>query len=232
MKGILKIGITDCGKYDNYRRWIETVEGVEAFKLSMHLQNADEVDQCDGVLFSGGEDVDPVLYGHPEYVKEFGLEEIIPARDQLEFQVIQKVLVAKKPVLGICRGLQLINVFLGGSLIPDIPSLLHSGFHGKLKGVDQVHAVHVDHETQLFEICGKGEGLVNSAHHQSAALPAPGLKVVARADSGIVEAMEWKEGGNKSWLQLVQWHPERMADQESPFSLNLRTAFLKACKSR
>ena len=118
---------------------MESESGVEPVKLSMHLKNAAEVENCDGILFSGGEDLQPALYGKPEYVKEFDLQEIIPGRDHFEYEVMEKALAAKKPVLGICRGLQLINVYLGGTLVPDIPTLLQSAGHGKINGQDQVH---------------------------------------------------------------------------------------------
>jgi putative glutamine amidotransferase len=230
MKQKVRIGITDCGKYENYRRWIEGEAGLEPVKLSMHLQNAAELDSCDGVLFSGGEDLHPALYGKPEYVEEFGLLEIIPGRDRFEYEVLEKALAGKKPVLGICRGLQLINVFLGGTLLPDIPALLPSTAHGKKNGLDQCHAIKVETGSLLYSICGQGAGLVNSAHHQSAARPGDDLKIVATSDPGIVEALEWKDPTNKSWLLLVQWHPERMADLSSPFSALVKNAFLGAAK--
>jgi putative glutamine amidotransferase len=224
----LRIGITDCGKFDNYRRWMESVPGVEAVRLSLHLKNSAEVENCDGILFSGGEDLQPALYGKPEYLQEFNLQEIIPERDHFEYEVIEKALAAKKPVLGICRGLQLINVYLGGTLVPDIPTLLQSADHGKKNGQDQVHTILVEPDTRLGKICGQTEGVVNSAHHQSAALPAPDLKISAYSDSTIVEAMEWSDPANKSWLLMVQWHPERMAEQSSPFSRLVKSAFLEA----
>jgi putative glutamine amidotransferase len=83
----------------------------------------------------------------------------------------------------------------------------------------------------LHTICGQEQGLVNSAHHQSAGLPAPSLKISAMGEPGIVEAMEWENPENKSWLLLVQWHPERMADLSSPFSAGIKTAFLETVKS-
>src|SRR5450432_190096 len=164
----LKIGITDCGKFENYRRWMEMESYVEVVKLSVHLQNAPEIEFCDGILFSGGEDLHPELYGKPEYVKEYGLKEIIPARDQFEYEVIEKAFGLKKPVLGICRGLQLINVYLGGTLVPDIPTMHHSTVHGKINGVDQTHNIDVEENSLLLAICGADSGVVNSAHHQSA----------------------------------------------------------------
>ena len=230
MSHSLKIGITDCGKYENYRRWIESEPGAEAVKLSFHAKNASEATSCDGILFSGGEDLHPGLYGKADFVKEFGLQEIIPERDQFEFELLKKAFDGKKPVLGICRGLQLINVFLGGSLVPDIPSLLHSKAHGKINGADQVHSIRVESDSLLHEILGREQGIVNSAHHQSAGQPAATLKISAFSDPAIVEAMEWNDRVDKSWLLMVQWHPERMPDLSSPFSAFVKNAFLEACK--
>jgi putative glutamine amidotransferase len=225
----LKIGITDCGKFENYRKWMETEAGVKVVKLSIHSKNADEMDECDGVIFSGGEDLHPKLYGKPEFELDYGLKEIIPERDQFEYQVIAKAFTLKKPVLGICRGLQLINVFLEGTLVPDIPTVVHSNAHGKLNGVDQTHFIRIIPETLLYNICGQEQGTVNSAHHQSVDKPGDLLKISAYSDPSIVEAMEWKDPVNKSWLLMVQWHPERMADTSSPFSASVKTAFLDAC---
>ena len=231
MSRSIKIGITDCGKYENYRRWIAAEDGLEPIKLSMHLQNAADVEQCDGILFSGGEDLQPGLYGKPEYVEAFGLQEIIPERDRFEYEVLEKALAGGKPVLGICRGLQLINVYLGGTLVPDIPSLLQSDGHGKKNGLDRTHPVRVEPGSLLHRICGQELGVVNSAHHQSAGLPANSLQVTAVSEPGVVEAMEWKEPEAKPWLLMVQWHPERMSDLSSPFSAFIKNAFLDASKA-
>jgi putative glutamine amidotransferase len=229
MNQIMKIGITDCGKFENYRKWVESEPGVKVVKLSMYSKNADETDDCDGVIFSGGEDLHPKLYGKPEFELDYGLKEIIPERDQFEYQVIANAFTSKKPVLGICRGLQLINVFLGGTLVPDIPALLQSAAHGKKNGVDQTHFIRIVPNTLLYNICGLELGTVNSAHHQSADKPGDLLKISAYSEPSIVEAMEWKDPLNKSWLLMIQWHPERMADLSSPFSAAVKTAFLDAC---
>jgi putative glutamine amidotransferase len=231
MNQALKIGITDCGKYENYRKWLETEPGVETVKLSMHLQNAGDADFCDGILFTGGEDVHPELYGKPEYLEEYGLKEIIPARDRFEYKVIERALKLKKPVLGICRGLQLINVYLGGTLVPDIPTLLGTAGHGKINGVDQIHSIRVEPGSLLHHISGRDSGDVNSAHHQSADRVAESLRIVASGEPGIAEAMEWKDPRERSWLLMVQWHPERMTDLSSPFSSAVKKAFLEAVKS-
>jgi putative glutamine amidotransferase len=229
MNQIIKIGITDCGKFENYRKWVESESGVKVVKLSMYSKNADETDDCDGVIFSGGEDLHPKLYGKPEFELDYGLKEIIPERDQFEYEVIAKAFTSKKPVLGICRGLQLINVFLGGTLVPDIPAVLESTAHGKKNGVDQTHFIRVVTNTLLYNICGQELGTVNSAHHQSADKPGDLLKISAYSEPSIVEAMEWKDPLNKSWLLMIQWHPERMSDPSSTFSAAVKTAFLDAC---
>jgi putative glutamine amidotransferase len=223
------IGITDCGKFENYRKWMESESSVKVVKLSMYSKNAGEMDECDGVIFSGGEDIHPLLYGKPEFVLDHGLKEIIPERDQFEYQVIAKAFSLKKPVLGICRGLQLINVFLEGTLIPDIPTVLQSNAHGKINGVDQTHLIRIVPDTLLYNICGQELGTVNTAHHQSVDKPGELLKISAYSEPSIVEAMEWKDPANKSWLLMVQWHPERMSDPSSPFSASLKTSFLDAC---
>ena len=226
----LLIGVADCGKYENYRRWIEAAGDVEAVRLSYRLNNPEDVGGCDGVVLSGGEDVHPDLYGRPEYVQEYDLKEIIPERDRFEFAVIRKVLEQKKPLLGICRGLQVVNVYLGGTLVPDIPSVLHSGYHGKKEGVDQLHPVSIIPGSLLNKLSGLDEGQVNSAHHQSAGTTARGLRVTASGDVGIAEALEWEKPQDHSWLLLVQWHPERMPDPASPLTAGVRSAFLEACR--
>ncbi|MDP4131719.1 MAG: gamma-glutamyl-gamma-aminobutyrate hydrolase family protein [Bacteroidota bacterium] len=228
----LRIGITDCGKYENYRRWIESSGTAEAVKLSASLNNPEAVAGCDGVLLSGGEDVHPELYGKPEYVKAFELKEIIPERDRFEMTVIKNALEQGRPLLGICRGLQIANVYLGGTLVPDIPTVLHSVFHSKIDGVDQLHPVDISPGSLLEQISGLDSGMVNSAHHQSVDRPGPDLKVTAFSDAGIVEAMEWSDPEERSWLLLVQWHPERMQDQDSPLTNQVRKAFLEAADIR
>ncbi len=227
----LRIGITSCGKYDNYRLWIEGSGEAEAVRLSHSLNNADEFAKCNGLVLTGGEDVSPELYGRPEYTREYVLKEIIPERDYFEFGVIRQALDQKKPILGICRGLQVMNVYLGGTLIPDIPALLHSAFHGKISGSDQPHMITIVPDSLLQLVSGVETGLVNSAHHQSADRPGKDLKVTAFGDTDIVEAMEWTKSGGQSWLLLIQWHPERMPDQTSPLTQRIRNAFLEACRS-
>lgn len=229
MKRKFKIGITDCGKYHNYEKWFTGTENnVEVIKLSYHANNADSIDECDGIVLSGGEDVHPKFYNKPEYLSLLNAKEINEDRDKFEWKVIEKSFALHKPVLGICRGMQVVNVFLGGTLIYDIPAAANRFEHGKINGADQRHAVSVVKDSLLYDITGKETGEINSAHHQSVNEAATELKVIADT-ACVAEGMQWKNADNKSWLLLVQWHPERMFDQQSPFAINIKKAFIKSC---
>jgi putative glutamine amidotransferase len=221
----MTIGITDCSKYPNYEKWLLAELHVEVIKLGYANNNLQEIKKCHGILLSGGEDIHPRFYKKPEYEKY--CIEIDERRDEFEWQALEYTEANQIPVLGICRGLQVANVFYGGTLIPDIPSSGkpdHSKFQ---EGKDRYHKVIVKAESELREITGKAEGEINSAHHQSADVIAATLTVSSISEDGIVEGLERKEKG-KAFLQLVQWHPERMTDLQSVFSANIKKSFLKA----
>lgn len=223
----LKIGITNCGKFSNYENWIiNGQQNIEVLKLSYIQDNAAIAEECDGIIFSGGEDVHPKFYNKPNDISFLNPKEINEQRDVFELKVIEKSLSLNKPVLGICRGLQIINVYLGGSLIYDIPTITKNFEHSKIDGADQRHAINIIKQSLLYDITLKEAGEVNSAHHQSVDEPAKDLKVIANSSS-IVEGMQWKNPENKSWLLLVQWHPERMFDQQNSFAAGIKNAFLK-----
>jgi putative glutamine amidotransferase len=229
VKKHLTIGVSDCSKFDNYKNWIEAAgNGVTVVKLSAQLDNANQLVECDGLLLTGGEDVSPELYSRPEYFELLDESAINETRDDFEWKLLEQWQQQKKPLLGICRGLQITNVFLGGSLIYDIPDVTGNKSHEKIDGKDQYHEVNVEHESSLFSILGKKSGTVNSAHHQSANDIGQGLTISAISPDNIVEALEWKEPEQHPWLILVQWHPERMQDLQDPFSFRVRSSFLEA----
>ena len=223
-----KIGITDCSKYSNYERWFSSIPNVGVIKLSHQTNNADLVSQCDGIVLTGGEDIHPKYY-NPDYLQLLNPAEINEARDNFEWAVLKKVFSEGKPLLGICRGMQFVNVFLGGTLIPDIPALTGIKEHSKVNGFDQRHSIRVERNSVLHAITNLTSGEVNSAHHQSVDNAAPDLEVIAHSGS-IVEAMQWKQPETKSWLLLVQWHPERMEDQDNKFAGMLRDELLKVSR--
>lgn len=223
------IGITDCGKFDNYRDWLAG-EGIDIIKLSYRSGNEKELSLCNGILFSGGEDVDPKLYGRSDFLQYSPEEELDPERDAFEETLFKAVYFKTDlPILGICRGMQFCNVMLGGDLVPDLPVFKNSQAHGKCEGKDRLHAVDLTAGSFLQEIAGAETGIVNSAHHQSVDRVADGFRAVAVSAEGIVEAMEPIERADR-FLLFVQWHPERIA-ASLPFSVNLKLAFLASCRS-
>jgi len=220
------IGITDCSKWKNYHDWFAS-ENVKVLKLSPKENNLGDVKKCDGIVLSGGEDVHPKHYGKHGYWKkrkELKLE-VNEARDKFELKVIDKAVKSKKPILGICRGLQIANVYFKGTLIPDLQGKIKTR-HSKTEGYDQTHEIKVEEDSCLSEIIHSEKGIVNSAHHQSAEKIGKGLKVTATDADGTVEAIEWKNPKGKPFMLLVQWHPERMKDQKNILSKNIKKEFL------
>ena len=230
MKNIV-IGITDCEKYSNYDRWIQDEPGVEIIKLGYQENNLADIERCHGIILSGGNDINPRLYNQPEYLAYCDPKEIDESRDEFEWKVMQHVEEKQLPLLGICRGLQFVNVFFGGTLVPDIPAFGKFN-HEKFKdGHDREHRVDVDRNSLLYKVTGEEKGIINSAHHQSADMPGYGLLVNALSADGIIEGMERKDAEGRPFLLLVQWHPERMANPESIFSNNIRRSFLEAVRA-
>ena len=180
---------------------------------------------CDGFLFTGGQDVSPSLYG------EKVLNDLVHCcekRDALEKEVLMEALKQNKPVLGICRGIQLLNAALGGTLYQDLPSQRPSDIaHNKEKPYDRpVHTVSILQGTPLDECIGTQSLSVNSCHHQAVKDPAPGLEIMACSPDGIAEAL-YMPGHPFFWG--VQWHPE-MLGYEDPGSRKIFDAFIGALK--
>ena len=231
----MRIGLTensqDNRSLENYVRWIHRVTpAAEILKLSQRVNNVSSVETCDGIVFTGGGDVHPKSYGKPDALES--TERVDDKRDEFEFTAVERVLRVQIPVLGICRGLQLVNVALGGSLLPDIEkSGDHFQSHLGRKASESRHSVRVEALTLLSQIVGVERGEVSTQHHQAADQVAKGLRVAARSVDGIIEALEWQDSNRRPFLLLVQWHPERMADFGNPFSKNILQRFLSAVES-
>jgi putative glutamine amidotransferase len=164
-----------------------------------------------GLLLTGGEDVDPARYGqepHPE------LGTVNPPRDEMEFTALEEALLRRMPVLAICRGCQLLNVALGGTLYQDIPSQLGGDvLHEQTAPWNQRwHGARVEPGSGLHAIFGSTELSINSFHHQAVDRLARGLRASVWAEDGIVEGVE---GVDHPWMYGVQWHPER-GEAEAP----------------
>ena len=176
-----------------------------------------------GVILIGGDDVDPTLFGEKPHRK---LGPVDRLRDEFEIAIARRAVDDGLPAFGICRGCQVMNVALGGTLIQDIPSevsdsLPHSGRY------DATHEAVVTSGTRLHRVLGRKAVAVNSHHHQSVGVPAEGFDVTARTSDGVIEAAELS--GHVFFLG-VQWHPERMPDSDA--TKRLFRAFLEAASIR
>ncbi|KJL29960.1 gamma-glutamyl-gamma-aminobutyrate hydrolase family protein [Microbacterium oxydans] len=184
----------------------------------------DEVlDRLDGLVLSGGQDVHPGRYGaEPQQGKDYD-----PARDEFETALALGARRRGLPVLAICRGLQVSNVAFGGSLLVDIPVTEH---HEQVRGADQQlaarHPILLAEDSRLAALYGTRQRTVNTIHHQSIDVLAPGLRPVAWAPDGVIEAVE----SNGDWpFWAVQWHPEKMiAPDEAAEEMPLFAAFVSA----
>ena len=169
---------------------------------------------CDGLLLTGGEDVDPIHYG-ARPVR--GLNTVDAARDAFELALLRAARERGLPVLGICRGIQLINVGLGGTLWQDLPSERSGGVdHNPAASRDaRVHQVSLAPGSRIARALGVTRLMPNSFHHQGIRDLAPGLVATGWTEDGLIEAVETVD--NDGWLLAVQWHPEEMyADRAAP----------------
>ena len=184
-------------------------------------------DLCDGFLFTGGQDVAPQLYG--EAMKPT-CGELCPARDTLEQELLNRALEQDKPILGICRGLQILNVTLGGTLYQDLPTEHPSEIgHSMKPPYDRTaHTVHIWPMTPLASLLEKTELEVNSCHHQAIRSLAPSLVEMARSTDDLIEAVYLP---GKTFVWAVQWHPE-MSLRADEASGKIFKAFVEATNRR
>ncbi|MFO7714897.1 gamma-glutamyl-gamma-aminobutyrate hydrolase family protein [Desulfosarcina sp.] len=174
-----------------------------------------------GFLFPGGNDIDPSFYNETP-VPELGA--VNKDLDLFQMAVLKLAIAQEKPVLAICRGIQLVNVFLGGTLVQDIPSQIGDPFLTHLQDdMDTDHPIDIEPGSRLHQLFGP-HIVVNSRHHQSVKEPGKGFVVTARAPDGVIEAAEHKNLP----IDMVQWHPERML-QKNDQMLPLFKAFIERC---
>ncbi|MDI9358271.1 MAG: gamma-glutamyl-gamma-aminobutyrate hydrolase family protein [Phycisphaerales bacterium] len=230
--GRIVIGVTECegDKYFNYANWIKQAPNrlIDVVRLSEKEKRNKELKRCNGILLTGGADVHPKFYKCPEYIKYCEKESFNLKRDEFEFKIIEFAEDNNIPILGICRGLQIYNVYKGGTLIPDLPSWGKFNHAAFIDRSDRYHGINIDPNSQLFKLTQTKRMLVNSRHHQSVDKIGAGLVAGAMSDDCVVESLERINPSTASYLSLVQWHPEIMNDQKSPLVKNIKDNFFEA----
>lgn len=224
------IGVAAGRKFDTYARWLSQSPHVDILRLSHEENNLGRVPACKGILLCGGEDVHPKHYGKPGYVEQFRLDDLDEDRDEFELKVLATAHKKRIPMLGICRGMQLANVFLGGTLVPDIVAFGRENHTQLQEGHDRRHEIWLREGTRLEAISQTLRGEVNSSHHQAVDLLGEGLSMNCVSPDGVIEGAEVRDPDDYPFLMLVQWHPERMEPAGSPFSASLREAFVQAAR--
>ena len=229
-----KIGISYTrSHFKNYWNWFTTndlEDDIELIELNFEEDNTEDIYKCDGFVLTGGVDVHPSFYnGEKNYNNSPGSFE--PERDVFEEKIYRYSQLNNLPVLGICRGMQLINVLEGGKLIQDLDN---GNARHKKEELDKEHTIIAENDSLLHQIAGSFTGNVNSAHHQAIDPDAIGDNLVVNAyenDEKIIEGLEFKDKTNRAFMLCVQWHPERIkGKEENPFSENLKKQFLSAVR--
>jgi putative glutamine amidotransferase len=207
----------DRSRYDLYVEAVRRANG-EPVEISLNLLTSELkgiARSIDAFVLPGSPaDVNPALFSaarHPHCA------DADPARERTDFTLLEEAFGDQKPVLAICYGIQSLNVFLGGTLVQDIPSELHTSVQhnwvGRQQGAPEpFHSAQIDAGSRLSRLAGASDVRVNSSHHQAILEPGSNLRVAARATDGVIEAVEWT--GDANWIVGVQWHPERMTPSD------------------
>lgn len=193
MKKILIAG--EAGRTINYENALAALQ--VHFVTSLEVK---DVEEYDGLLLPGGGDVDPKLFGQLP-VRDAEMQQLTPELDRIQLSILKAFCQYQKPVFGICKGMQLINIAFGGDMIQHLPTAAAHDWRGH----DQIHAVKNEKDSLVYERYGE-EMLVNSAHHQGVDISGRGIRYVQYAPDGVVEGLQHE------FLPVygVQWHPERM----------------------
>ena len=227
-----KIGISlTSTNFQNYLNWFtkdDLKDDLELQVLSFIENNIADIETCKGFVLTGGIDIEPGLYGGSSNY-ENGPDHYQQERDLFEEKIYRHAMNKSLPLMGICRGMQLINVLEGGKLIQDLGEGGNS-VHRKID-IDKQHVVSIEENSLLYEITGEKSGSVNSAHHQGVDREVLSNSLQANAYSGtavdIIEGLEFKDKSGKPFMICVQWHPERIIEKEiNPLSQKIKERFL------
>lgn len=221
----------DTEQYSSYKAWLQDIDSNIVLVDMYHLPLDSALrllERCSGLLMSGGADVHPAYYQQPE---DTVLCEIDYYRDTVEMAILARASELGMPVFGICRGLQVINVFMGGSLYPDIPERFSTTVNHRAEDrtFDLMHPVTVMPESRLGKLTGVSTYDVNSSHHQGIDRLATGLFASAHSPDTLIEAIERTNPHELPFMMAVQWHPERLG-HDHPLSGPLAKEFVAAIR--
>ena len=231
---MVTIGITtyardEEGRYSIPGLYLDAVRaagGIPILLTPGEPQVESLLSQVDGLLLAGGGDVNPDRYGSSGHPEVYAVDE---ARDVLEFKLVSMALEQQLPLLGICRGLQVINVALGGTLIEHLPDVIEDKTaHCLVPRAPTEHAIELAADSRLAGIYQETHFSAASWHHQAIGDVAPGLTIVGRAPDGTIEALEMADHPE---LIAVQWHPELTAATD-PIQQRIFSTFIEICRQQ
>lgn len=186
------------------------------------VKNPEEALLCDGLLFTGGSDITPSFYREEKSIK---CGKTNPKRDALEKEIFHKFYNTNKPIFGICRGMQFINICLGGSVYQDISHIQTENHKDSVKLFRNFHKVSIEKSSMLFSLFGREEITVNSTHHQAVKANGKNLKITAKSRDGFCEAFE---SATHPFCIGVQWHPEHIFRKDE-LQRKLIEMFVRKC---
>jgi putative glutamine amidotransferase len=238
MKPIIGITTSIVKDSEYEKNGVEHIKGLDMARVAIDYSNAveraggipflipmlkyvdgntidDIISRIDGVIFTGGADIDPSLYNQENiYNDKFENMKSDLIRDEYEIKLLKSAMKLNKPVLGICRGCQLINVYFNGTLYQDIDSEYETDINhlGKLDSKDKkIHKININSNSELFKIYNEEIIEVNSFHHQAINKVGDSLKVIAKSRDGIIESIEYT---GEQWILGLQYHPEMLFESD------------------
>jgi putative glutamine amidotransferase len=205
------VGREPDARYSVHRGYVDALNAVGAFAVLVPTSDGVDIERClevvarfDAVLATGGGDIDPALYGA---AGSHAVDGVDRHRDNVETAVVVATRERGAPLLGVCRGSQILAVALGGALVVDLPTIGYAGHWEEARQFEPVHTVTAD-ATTLASAALAGTSMVNSIHHQAVADPGPELVATAWSCDGVIEAVE------ADGVLGLQWHPERLLDHD------------------
>lgn len=215
--------------YTDYTAMVRAAGGVPVVLVPLEGMDLQAVaDRIDGLVLTGGGDVDPARYGGTAHGSVYAVD---PVRDEFEINLAALAAARRIPTLAICRGMQVLNVALGGTLVEDLASRVEARMEHRRSGADAYtaqHKVELTAGSRVAEALGSAEVDVNTIHHQAVRTTGEGLEACGWSEDGVIESIEHQDASWPMWA--VQWHPEWLGPDDEPSQRLFRT-FVEAARS-